>query len=226
MNPLFLFGGPSLYHQTGERLHSPLELQVFSPVQRGNVAYLVRHHAPSTIILIDGTFHHTLAVGHAELRDALQSGWTIWGLASMGAIRAWEMRTLGMRGYGQVYAQFAQQKDFQDDEVALLHSSEIPYRSMSEPLIHMRTALSSWQDRQWIEPKAATEIAARFKSLWYGERTLQRFQNDILSLAPSTHHTEIREDLQNFDQYRIKLHDVRNFLTALEKNSLNTVESE
>ncbi|WP_425300876.1 TfuA-like protein, partial [Nocardia wallacei] len=33
-----------------------------------------------------------------EIREALEAGWSVWGLSSMGAIRAAEMRLLGMRG--------------------------------------------------------------------------------------------------------------------------------
>ena len=66
----------------------------------------------------------------------------MWGLSSMGAIRAREMAHLGMRGYGSVYAPFATEGDFQDDEVALLHEPNAPYRPVSEPLVHLREAVA------------------------------------------------------------------------------------
>src|ERR1700730_15150065 len=74
------------------------------PVRRDDIARLVRgRRKPGVIVIVDGVFHDTLAVGHAEIREALVRGWRVWGLSSMGAIRAREMAHLGMRGFGRVF---------------------------------------------------------------------------------------------------------------------------
>lgn len=214
MNEVFLFGGPSLYDQAGLRVAIPPKIVVLPPASRGSISELLRFSPASKIVLIDGVFHHDLAVGHAELRRALQSGWRIWGLASMGAVRAYEMRMLGMHGYGEVYGRFLWENDFQDDEVALLHTQGPPYRPISEPLVHLRNALHIWRQRSWIKARHADEIAAHFKSLWYGERHIRRFQECVLSAALSVHHAALLDDLRNFDHFRTKLHDVRSFLLS------------
>lgn len=63
-------------------------LVVKPPVRRGDIASLLREHpAPGRIVIIDGTYFSFPAVGHIELRDAIDAGWEVWGLCSMGAIR-------------------------------------------------------------------------------------------------------------------------------------------
>jgi hypothetical protein len=139
---IFLFAGPTLARSPHARV-LVRGVSVRSPVKRGDVERLVEAYPasrgrPGVIVLADGLFHDTLAVGHAELRAALRAGWRLWGLSSMGAIRAHEMAPLGMRGFGRVYERFQAEPDFQDDEVALLHGPAPEYRTLSEPLVHLR----------------------------------------------------------------------------------------
>ena len=97
------------------------------PVRRLDVAKLTAtERRPGTLVIVDGLFHDTLAVGHAEIREAMRRGWRVWGLSSMGAIRAREMAPLGMKGFGRVFERFEAEADFQDDEVALLHEPRPP----------------------------------------------------------------------------------------------------
>lgn len=217
-----LFGGPSLFLQTGVGIAIPPHIRVLPPAARGSIRDVVSHFSPAEMVLVDGVLHHALSVGHAELRDALWAGWRIWGLASMGAIRAYEMRHEGMRGYGAVYGRFESEHDFQDDEVTLLHAPAPPFRPVTEPLIHLRGALASWNDKGWLTPDQTATIADEFKSLWYGERFLRRFQSLVLSAAPPLFHAALQKDFQNFDQFRSKLHDVQNFLAAWEAGTLPT----
>ncbi len=91
--------------------------------------------------IVDGQFLRCLSVGHAEIRLAIAKSWQVWGLSSMGAIRACEMKHLGMRGYGEVYQWYCRDECFRDDEVALMHRPNPPYDAVSEPLIHIRVWL-------------------------------------------------------------------------------------
>src|SRR2546423_1317132 len=104
---LVLFVGPTM--ATSPRARALAKgCVVRRPVRRGDVARLVASRKkPGTMAIVDGVFHDSLAVGHAEIRDALARGWAVWGLSSMGAIRAREMSHVGMRGFGRVYARFA-----------------------------------------------------------------------------------------------------------------------
>ena len=79
--------------------------------------------------------------------DAIEQGWTVFGLCSMGAIRAYELRNFGMKGVGKVYQRFFQMEDFQDDELALFHEPvfpfTLPFVNFSTYSSFTRAALSS-----------------------------------------------------------------------------------
>ena len=129
----------------------------------------------------------------------------------MGAIRAYEMRHMGVRGYGRVYECFFQHEDFRDDEVALLHEPEPPFRTFSEPLIHIRFWLREMVEAGVLNSSQHDEILESLKSMWFGERTLLRARRMVLKLIPE------REDsvdamLANFDRYRVKSLDLADFL--------------
>lgn len=143
------------------------------PARRGDLDALAGS-PPGTIVLVDGLFHAALAVGHAEISARLADGWRVWGLASMGAIRAWEMRDVGMRGFGEVYAEFARHLDFRDDEVALLHAPDAPYRAVTEPLVHLRHLLAAEVSAGRLPAPAAAATIATLADLWFGDRTVRR----------------------------------------------------
>lgn len=210
---LLLFAGPTLYRA---RAMGPLDLRqvtVLPPAIRGAVERVVRQRPgrPGTLALVDGTFHlGTLAVGHAELRRALEAGWQVWGLSSMGAIRARELASLGMRGYGEVFTQFCGPGDFTDDEVALLHEPAPPYRELSEPLCHLRVGLQDLERSGALKTADCAQILEELTALWFGDRTL-RFALDRLAAVgvPAV----VRDEwLRGFDRYRVKSVDLLRFL--------------
>ncbi len=187
------------------------DIKVCPPVKRGDIEHLVEVSAPSTLVVVDGTFHQSLAVSHAELRSALSQGWQIWGLSSMGAIRAYEMRYLGMKGFGSVYEYFCGENDFKDDEVALLHENTFPYTAFTEPLVHIRQGLKYLLEKQIINEEEYLEIIIKFESMWFGERTLHLLKAMILDIRPNIK-AYIDEWVKNFDVFQIKSHDLDEFL--------------
>jgi hypothetical protein len=208
----FLFVGPTLYHGNGVPLPIPDGVRLLPPVQRGDVEKLCATERGGVIALVDGLFHQNLAVAHIEIRQAVQAGWEVWGLSSMGAIRAYEMRHMSVQGYGQVYQHFIEAEDFQDDEVALLHDVTPPYRSLSEPMVHLRTALSFLEDSGQLSGINREQIEAELKSLWYGERTLPRFASLLTSKTRTLSPTDLKGFLAGFDRFRIKTNDLEHFL--------------
>lgn len=211
----FLFAGPTLYRSDGSQL-LPAEIHLLPPVQRGDTPRLIQSEPSGVMIVADGLFHQVLAVGHVELRDAMEAGWQVWGLSSMGAIRACEMRHLGMRGFGQVYDLFVQQDDFQDDEVALLHASDPPYAPITEPLVHLRAALDFLAAQFLLSPEDACAVAADMKALWYGERFLSVFMAGVMDRAEPSDRHWVHEALADFDRFRIKTRDLETFLCRRE----------
>lgn len=192
---LTLYVGP-----TAHGLQLPGGIDVRPPVRRGDLRDLVRATGPGTVAIADGTFHAYPSVGHAEIREALDAGWTVWGLCSMGAIRAAEMHHLGMRGFGAVYERYAGCADFDDDEVALVHEEEAPFRPLSEPLIHIREFLLS------LELPEHDRILESLKQRWYAERTLEALR-ELLREAGQPDRS-----LAGFDAFRLKRLDLVRFL--------------
>jgi hypothetical protein len=207
-----IFVGPSA--QGCGDLHSLLgdSFQILPPVKRGDVSTVTRTLPPATLVIVDGLFHGSLAVGHAEIMDALRSGWNVWGLSSMGAIRACEMRDFGMKGFGQVYKLFITEEDFQDDEVALLHGSLPPYPAITEPLVHLRVAIEELQRHQFLSLSKARKVRDQLKCLWYGKRTLTLFKSLILPLVSAKKRADAAQFLSPFSRFRIKTLDLQQFL--------------
>lgn len=204
-----LFAGPSLHGIDSQLLcNSGLELR--PPIRRGDIERLMMYSPPSNIAIVDGVFHVHPAVGHAEILDAMNVGWRIWGLSSMGAIRACEMDTLGMTGFGEVYRLFASDQDMSDDEVTLIHQAQEPFLPLSEPLIHIRKFLRHWTVEQIITQKQERDLLTYLKNMWYGNRTLDRLKEALLALAVSE--KKIDCAIANFSVYRIKSLDLESFL--------------
>ncbi|MDB5959120.1 MAG: hypothetical protein JWP59_414, partial [Massilia sp.] len=206
-----LFAGPSTFGLPDELLGQS-GMIVYPPAKRGDIAALTGSGTePCTLILADGIFHSELAVGHVELRDAITQGWDVWGVSSMGAIRASEMHHLGMRGYGRVFELFAADVDFSDDEVALLHAPMQPYFPITEPLVHTRFLLDHLQGSDLLDGDAAVAIIASLKARWFGFRTPELLEK-LLGEVGGLDLPACKSALQQQAQFRIKNQDLRNLL--------------
>lgn len=169
-----LFAGPST-HGIAPALLAAAGVRLRPPVRRTEVQQLVASAAmPGVLIICDGVFQAALAVGHAELCAALDVGWQVWGLSSLGAIRAHELRREGMRGFGQVFAMFDQFDDFTDDELCLLHFPEPPWFPVTEALVNLRHALRVQGPVLGIDASAGQAVIDNLRQQWFGERTPQR----------------------------------------------------
>lgn len=206
MTNVHLFVGPS-----AKAMGTPIpeDIQVHAPARRGSIERLLAEHAtPGVILLADGTFHSYPSVGHVELRNALDTGWQVWGLCSMGAIRAAEMYTLGVRGYGAVFQKFIDDPEFSDDEVALIHGLEPPFLAVSEPLVHIRAYLSHLRATGALPSAQIEQVLVDFKNRWYGERTLPSLAKHLEGIG----YQGARTDMRNFDRFRLKTRDLEAFL--------------
>jgi hypothetical protein len=205
-----IFAGPTL--ASSERARTlAMRHSLRPPVKRLDVAKLILARTPAVLVIVDGVFHDQLAVGHAEIRDALRLGWRVWGVSSMGAIRAREMAPLGMKGYGSVFERFVAEPDFQDDEVALLHEPTHPYRPVTEPLIHLRVAIDHLVARHVVGRSAARAVVSELKSRWYGDRTLRGTALALKECAKGGQDA-LRRELADFQRFAVKTLDLERFL--------------
>jgi hypothetical protein len=208
-----LFAGPTLAASALARsLVRRRRWRVRPPVRRLDVAKLTAaERRPGILVIVDGLFHDTLAVGHAEIREAMRRGWQVWGLSSMGAIRAHEMAPLGMNGFGRVFERFEAEEDFQDDEVALLHEPYPPFRPVTEPLVHLRTAVEHLVAEGIVSKDEGRGVVAELKSRWYGERTV-RGTIEALTRRTPERTARVRLELSDFRRFSLKTLDLERFI--------------
>jgi hypothetical protein len=186
-------------------------VRVLPPVRYGDVEELTTGREPGVVVIADGLFEQCLSVSHAEIRDALARGWPVWGLSSMGAIRAYEMRHMGVRGFGRVYQSFFEHEDFRDDEVALTHEPHPPFRPLTEPLVHLRRWLAELVDLNVLNKRQEREVCSELMSLWFGARTLAHARALVVGCVP-TRADAVDLSLADFDRFHVKCHDLIDFL--------------
>ena len=210
-----LFAGPTLSGTGIDTLATP-GVRWLPPARRGDVdALLAASAAPGVLGIVDGTFHTYPSISHHELRRALETGWQVWGLCSMGAIRAAEMAGHGMRPWGRVARRYCEDEDFNDDEVTLLHGAEEPWMPLSEPLLHMREFLARMRELGAIGPAQEREVVHDLQQRWYAERTLRALRESLQrALRSNALPAPVEAGLADFTPFRLKQHDLLAFLRA------------
>lgn len=185
MHEVTLFAGPSSFGLAPAALGVP-QVDWQPPVRRGDIhRLLARRSAPGVMVICDGVFQCEPAVSHAEILCALDAGWQVWGVASLGAIRAFELREHGMRGFGWVHALFERVEGLADDELCLLHAPQEPWFPLTEPLVNLRYALERQGRALGIAPEAAARLVAAVRERWFGERdeaTLRSLMREVAGL--------------------------------------------
>jgi len=164
------FLGPSLPAREAKGFH------LLPPARQGDV-WRALGLRPRAIALIDGVFEAQPSVWHREILDALDAGVPVVGGASMGALRAAELCTLGMTGVGRIFRWYRDGTVIDDAEVALLHAdAEHGYRALTVPLVNVR-----WSAQRCLPPRAAKQMIEASSRLFYQERT----KGAVLDLVPA-----------------------------------------
>lgn len=195
-----VFVGPTL-HDCAPKFLDRGRFELFGPIQRGDLGSL--GPAFDTVIIVDGYFHATPAVGHIEIRKALVTK-RVFGCSSMGAIRAFEMRGMGVIGSGYVYRRFLESDDFCDDEVALLHLPAPSFTPLTEPLVNIRYTLEVMTHSRLISTDAAELAISKLRAYYYGLRTLPLIES---VLEASAGRPAAEEFLQLLPSCRVKTTD-------------------
>lgn len=212
MTEITIFAGPTIGACATTVL--PENCTLLAPVSRGDVDRLVRERpVPGIIAVVDGHIERALSVSHGELCRALDKGWRIWGLGDMGAIRAYELRHEGMKGYGRTYGYFTARADFRDDEVVWSYAPDPPYPLFSEPLIHFREAVRWLRRTEHITPATGRRLIADLEKTWFKARTLARFNDLLRNRCPALPDNMVNGLLGSFHRFRVKLHDFEAFLS-------------
>jgi hypothetical protein len=164
----YIFIGPTLRR---DEIAAVLDAVCLPPVAQGDV-YRVARHRPGAIGIIDGYFSGAPSVWHKEILWALSQGIPVFGSASMGALRAAELHTFGMRGIGRIFEAYRDGTLEDDDEVAVIHGpAEVGYVAASEAMVNIRATLTR-ADREGVVSAVSRQMLETFaKSLFFPQRS-------------------------------------------------------
>jgi hypothetical protein len=127
---------------------------------------------PCAVVLIDGLFDEWPAIRHKELLGLMAEGIAVYGAASMGALRAAELHTLGMIGVGHVFDAYRRGLIDADDEVAVLHGpAAFAWAPLTVPLVNVRATLLHAVRRRVVTAPGARDLLGAARSIFYKHRT-------------------------------------------------------
>jgi len=129
-----VFAGISLPHSEVARL---LSADIRPPVRRGDLDALRDRRV---VAIIDGELDKAAVLPVDEIRRAIARGFDVWGAASVGALRAAELRQSGMQGAGWVYEAFCAGRIAGADEIAVIYDA-YSLRPLTIPLVSIRFCL-------------------------------------------------------------------------------------
>jgi hypothetical protein len=162
-----LFAGPSLFGVAPDLSG----LSVCAPATQGDIAKAVLEGA-TAIGLVDGYFDAVAAPWHKEILFALSNGVAMLGSSSMGALRAAECASFGMRPIGLIAEAYRSGALDDDAAVALVHGpGELGYPPLSEPLVDIAPTLERMRDAGFITEAERRSIWARAGELHFKDRT-------------------------------------------------------
>ncbi len=190
MHENVVFLGPSLELSVAQEI---LPACYLPPAARGDIPHIVANGGVRVICLIDGVFFQECAVGHREILAAIKNGVTVFGSSSMGALRASELDTLGMKGIGEIYRRYKTGEIISDDEVALVYDPET-WISLSVPLVNIRYTIEEGIKEKVISEESGIIILKASQSLYYPERTYPRVLSLIQGRIP-------QPELSRFSEY-------------------------
>lgn len=166
----YVYLGPTLSVEEARKILP--NAHYLPPIRCGDILHLMRLH-PSRIAIIDGYFEHTPAVWHKEILYAMSKGVSVFGAASMGALRAAELARYGMVGIGKIYQAYCDDPMFGDDEVAVSHfNASYDYQSASQSLVDIRMLLNDLIRDEICSQDLAEKIINQVKSMHYTKRSL------------------------------------------------------
>ena len=162
-----IFAGPSLPRSI--RPSDPA-LEWHPPVRQGDV-YQAALTRPAIIGITDGYFEVTPTVWHKEILWAMALGIHVYGGASIGALRAAELHSFGMKGVGRIFEAYCHGILSDDDEVAVLHGpEELDYPAVTEAMVNIRATLDKAVAEGVLDRWLVARLTEIGKILFYKER--------------------------------------------------------
>ena len=163
-----VFAGPSL-HGVDPRMLEGFEIR--PPAACGDILSAALSGA-RVIALIDGVFENSAAVWHKEILYALSADITVFGAASMGALRASECAAFGMIGVGTIYLEYARGARVADSDVAVVHApAELGYLPLTVALVDAEATIARVRERGAGSEFICDRLLAAARSLPFARRS-------------------------------------------------------
>jgi hypothetical protein len=159
-----VFAGPSLADAS---LCRPSTATFAPPIKRGD---LVCVDGYDVVVIVDGEFGQTESVSPKEILAVIESGKTVIGAASMGALRASELDRFGMIGVGWVYEYFRRQPIRRDADVALAYSS-FDFEPMTVPMVDVEYWVERALTAAMITREHRTRVLNAARKIFFADRT-------------------------------------------------------
>jgi hypothetical protein len=202
----YIFVGPSGYNLPEELFGGWIKRP---PCKQTDIMKLVECEDPTHIALVDGLYMSVPAPWHKEILLALEKGIHVYGVSSMGALRAAELDTFGMRGYGYVYSYIKENEPIDDSIVAVVHEGEeARYRPLTFAKIEILSLYTRLQKHDLVNESQANVLIRKLDAVSFEGLSRNRVIAD-LEEAGVQGAMDILES--NFES--IKQSDLREFLS-------------
>ncbi len=179
MSNTVLYAGPSLYG-IKESLVEGITLK--GPCKQSDLFEDLTDKDIENIIVADGLYKTIPAPWHKEFLLTLEAGKNIYGVSSLGALRASELDCFGMKGYGKIYEYF--KNGIRDDsDVALLHMGEDEgWKPTTVAFVEIYFWLNHLEDVGMIDREIKSILIEREKLCYFEQRTWGKIKKDMEAL--------------------------------------------
>lgn len=200
-----IFVDSTISHQEISALLNNNDL-LLPAIKRGDIIKLIKNYQDlKQIILIDGLFDQTTSISHKEILWCLSQNVSVVGIASLGALRAYELKDFGVTGYGNIYEKYCSQEIDGDDEVAISYSN---YQNKTLALINVRL---TFENIGFYSPN----LFRRIKEIHFKYRTWENIKN----ILPLNIYIQLRENYIDYKKKDVVSYFMNKFETICDKRS-------
>lgn len=153
--------------------------EVVPPISFGD-AFRYGLRPRDTLLIIDGLFYQQASVRHKELLSLMADGVRVVGSSSMGALRAAELHSFGMEGYGWVFEAYRDGVLEADDEVGTVHGDrEDGYPVFVDALVNIRHTLARGVESGLLSARLAGRLIETARTTPFTMRTWPRLLDAV-----------------------------------------------
>lgn len=203
-----VFAGPSV--APGD---CGIPVQFHSPIARGDLEKLTQEAEPdrTAVVIVDGHFGSRLSVPVMECRQAIERGFILVGMSSIGALRAADLWPAGMLGYGDIFLWYRSGLLLDESEVAVLYNGDCT-QELTVSGVRCRAVVAGIGTCTGARPQALSDAASRLLSVPWAERTADLVVDLLATALPGTDPILIKQLLDR----NPKRGDATRFFSALD----------